>query len=111
MVRAPRAVGVLEAKLRQAAHRGAVFLVEAGELQPEFALRGRCGGAAAGDDQTQRNAARRAEGTYAGLQRAQLLQIPAREDSAAFPGSAQVAHMRNASMSAVARSSSAITWQ
>jgi len=106
---ASRAVRMLEAELRQASHCGAVFLVEPGELQPELALRGGCGGAAARDQKTQRHAARRPERPYAGLQCAQLLQIPAREERGASPGSAQVAHIRNASMSAVARSSSAIT--
>lgn len=110
--RAPwRAIPVQKAELGEPPHGGAVFLVEPGELQPELALRDRRSGVAADDEHAQRRVARAAERMDARLQRAQLLQSAARQDSDRTSLRIQLAHVRSDSISAVAWSSSAITSQ
>ena len=71
---------MLEAELRQAAHRDSVFLVCPGELQPEFPLCD-CGrGVAARDKDAQSRITLGAELVHARLQRAELLPGPARQN-------------------------------
>ncbi len=99
------------AKLREPPHRSTVFLVRPGELEPELALRDHGRGMAARQKQAQHFVALRALLVHALLQRPEFLQSAARQDPEALSGSAQGAHVRSTSNSAVVRSSSAITAQ
>jgi hypothetical protein len=72
---------VIEAELRQAAHGDAVFLIRPRELEPELTLGHRCGCAAARNEDPQGLAALAGELLHAGLERAELSDGAAREDS------------------------------
>ena len=90
------------AELREAPHGNAVFLVGPGELQPEIPLRERRCGMTTGNEYPQRGVTVRAKLMDARLQRAELLQCPARQKLQRLSRSIRSVHRRSsASNSAV----------